>query len=139
MSEDFVTLLEQFEKEKGISRDVLIEALEQALVSAYKRNYGSHKNVRVEIDRQNGSMNVYVKKEVVDEVVIPDSEISLENAKKINPQYELGDVIEEKTALRWFQAGKQPPVRRGSAQSIPSGFAPPRAPLSLMAVRNSKA
>ena len=102
MSEDFVTLLEQFEKEKGISRDVLIEALEQALVSAYKRNYGSHKNVRVEIDRQNGSMNVYVKKEVVDEVVIPDSEISLENAKKINPQYELGDVIEEKTAPQTF-------------------------------------
>ncbi|MBQ6934956.1 MAG: transcription termination/antitermination protein NusA, partial [Clostridia bacterium] len=57
MSEDFVTLLEQFEKEKGISRDVLIEALEQALVSAYKKNYGSNKNVRVEIDRKTGSMN----------------------------------------------------------------------------------
>ena len=78
MNEDFITLLEEFEKEKGISRDVLIEALEQALVSAYKRNYGNHKNVRVEIDRQNGSMRVFVKKEVVDEVVIPDSEISLE-------------------------------------------------------------
>lgn len=102
MNEEFVTLLEQFEKEKGISRDVLIEALEQALVSAYKRNYGNHKNVRVEIDRQNGSMNVYVKKEVVDEVVIPDSEISLENAKKINPQYEIGDIIEEKTAPQTF-------------------------------------
>lgn len=102
MNEEFVTLLEQFEKEKGISRDVLIEALEQALVSAYKRNYGNHKNVRVEIDRQNGSMNVYVKKEVVDEVVIPDSEISLENAKKINPQYEIGDIIEEQTAPQTF-------------------------------------
>jgi len=81
MNEDFITLLEEFEKEKGISRDVLIEALEQALVSAYKRNYGNHKNVRVEIDRQNGSMRVFVKKEVVDEVVIPDSEISIENAR----------------------------------------------------------
>ncbi len=102
MNEDFITLLEEFEKEKGISRDVLIEALEQALVSAYKRNYGNHKNVRVEIDRQNGSMRVFVKKEVVDEVVIPDSEISLENAKKINPQYEIGDIIEEQTAPQTF-------------------------------------
>jgi len=102
MNEDFITLLEEFEKEKGISRDVLIEALEQALVSAYKRNYGNHKNVRVEIDRQNGSMRVFVKKEVVDEVVIPDSEISIENAKNINPQYEIGDIIEEQTAPQTF-------------------------------------
>ena len=68
MSEDFITLLEQFEKEKGISRDVLIEAIELALVSAYKRNYGNHQNVRVEIDRTNGAMRVYVRKEVVEDI-----------------------------------------------------------------------
>ena len=102
MSEDFVTLLEQFEKEKGISRDVLIEALEQALVSAYKKNYGSNKNVRVEIDRKTGSMNVFIRKDVVAEVTVPDCEISVKDAKKINPKFEEGDVVEEQTVPQTF-------------------------------------
>ncbi|MBQ3114939.1 MAG: transcription termination/antitermination protein NusA [Clostridia bacterium] len=102
MSEDFVTLLEQFEKEKGISRDVLIEALEQALVSAYKKNYGSNKNVRVEIDRKTGSMNVFIRKDIVAEVNVPDCEISVKEAKKINPKFEEGDVFEEQTVPQTF-------------------------------------
>ena len=94
MSEDFITLLEQFEKEKGISREVLIEAIELALVSAYKRNYGAQQNVRVEIDRTNGAMRVFVRKEVVDEVFNPDTEITLEDAMAMNGSYQLGDIVE---------------------------------------------
>jgi len=102
MSEDFIALLEQFEKEKGISRDVLIEALEVALVSAYKRNYGANQNVKVLINRQNGSMNVFLQKEVVEEVFDDETEISLEDAKKVNPIYEMGDVLEWETLPQTF-------------------------------------
>lgn len=102
MSEDFVTLLEEFEKEKGISRDILIEALETALVSAYKRNYGSNQDVKVEIDRQNGSMSVFIKKIVVSVVEDPDTQISLDEAKEISPSYSEGDVVEIATAPRTF-------------------------------------
>jgi len=102
MSEDFLTLLEQFEKEKGISREVLIEALEVALVSAYKRNYGANKNVHVQINRINGSMNVFLKKEVVEDVEDAENQISVEAAKKINPIYEVGDIIEEETVTQTF-------------------------------------
>ena len=102
MSEDFIALLEQFEKEKGISRDVLIEALEVALVSAYKRNYGANQNVKVLINRQNGSMNVFLQKEVVEEVFDDETEISLEDAKKVNPIYEIGDVLEWETLPQTF-------------------------------------
>ena len=102
MSEDFITLLDEFEKEKGISRDVLIEALETALVSAYKRNYGANRNVRVEINRTNGAMSAYIKKEVVEEVEDDDTQISLAEAKDVDPKFEVGDFVEFPTAPRTF-------------------------------------
>ncbi len=102
MSEDFLMLLEEFEKEKGISRDVLIEALEVALVSAYKRNYGANHLVRVEINRTNGSMNVFLQRTVVGTVEDPLTQISLIDAKHVNPIYEVGDIMEEETVPQTF-------------------------------------
>ena len=102
MNEDFITLLDEFEKEKGISRDILIDALETALVSAYKRNYGSNQDVRVEINRTSGGMSVFLKKYVVEEVEDADVQISLDEAVKIDPKYQLGDVVEFPTAPRTF-------------------------------------
>ncbi|MDR0405286.1 MAG: transcription termination factor NusA [Clostridiales bacterium] len=102
MSEDFLMLLDEFEKEKGISRNVLIEALETALVSAYKKNYGARHNVRVEINRLNGGMNVYIQKTVVAEVEDPLTQISLAEAKAINPIYEEEDIVEEETVPQTF-------------------------------------
>ena len=102
MNEDFITLLEEFEKEKGISREVLIDALETALVSAYKRNYGSNQDVRVEINRTNGTMNVYVKKTVTKDFTDEDTQISLDEATRLNPEYKEGDVVEIITTPRTF-------------------------------------
>ncbi|MEE1043372.1 MAG: transcription termination factor NusA, partial [Clostridia bacterium] len=102
MNEDFITLLEEFEKEKGISRDILIDALETALVSAYKRNYGANLDVRVEINRKSGGMNVFLKKVIVETVEDEDVQISLEEATKINPKYQVDDVVELPTAPRTF-------------------------------------
>lgn len=93
MSKELLHALDDLETEKGISKALVVEALEAALVSAYKRNYGQAQNVEVEFDQKKGSINVYAVKEVVETVYDSRLEVSLEEAVKINPAYELGDNI----------------------------------------------
>ena len=94
MSTELFTLLGEIEKEKGISRDIVIEALSSALLSAYKKNYGAASDARVNIDEETGEIKVYASKAIVEEVVDRESEISVEDAKKVNPRYELGGICE---------------------------------------------
>lgn len=94
MSSELVDALTILEKEKGISRDVLVEAIEAALVSAYRRNFNQAQNVRTDLNLANGTIRVFARKDVVEEVFDPRLEISLEDAQKINPSYEIGDVVE---------------------------------------------
>ncbi|PFA67845.1 transcription termination/antitermination protein NusA [Bacillus sp. AFS015802] len=94
MSTQLLDALTVLEKEKGIARDVIIEAIEAALVSAYKRNFNQAQNVRVDLNLDTGTMRVFARKEVVDEVFDSRLEISVEDAAEINPSYEVGDVVE---------------------------------------------
>jgi transcription termination/antitermination protein NusA len=94
MSSELLDALMILEKEKGISRDVLIEAIEAALVSAYRRNFNQAQNVRIDMNFGTGTMRVFARKEVVDEVFDPRLEISIEDAKRINPSYQIEDVVE---------------------------------------------
>jgi transcription termination/antitermination protein NusA len=94
MSTQLLDALTVLEKEKGIARDVIIEAIEAALVSAYKRNFNQAQNVRVDLNLDTGTMRVFARKEVVDEVFDSRLEISVEDAGEINPSYEVGDVVE---------------------------------------------
>jgi transcription termination/antitermination protein NusA len=94
MSTQLLDALTVLEKEKGIARDVIIEAIEAALVSAYKRNFNQAQNVRVDLNLETGTMRVFARKEVVDEVFDSRLEISVEDAGEINPSYEVGDVVE---------------------------------------------
>ena len=94
MNEQFIEAIEQVEQEKGIPREVLFDAIEQALLSAYKKNYGKDSNVDVEIDSEEGDINVYMRMDVVDEVEDVNTEISLAEAQEIDPAYEVGDVVE---------------------------------------------
>ena len=89
MSSELLDALTELEQQKGISRDVLIEAIEAALVTAYKRNFNQAQNVRVDINLATGTMLVYSRKDVVEEVADDRLQISLEDAKVINPHYEL--------------------------------------------------
>ncbi len=82
MSSELLDALIILEKEKGISRDVLIEAIEAALVSAYKRNFNQAQNVRVDLNLDTGTMRVFARKEVVDEVSDARLEISLGRSKR---------------------------------------------------------
>lgn len=84
---------EALEDEKGISKEVILEALEAALVSAYKRNYQQAQNVEVNFDVKKGSIKVFAVKEVVDLVMDSQLEVSLEDAHDINSAYEIGDKI----------------------------------------------
>ncbi|MCJ7839677.1 transcription termination factor NusA [Lederbergia sp. NSJ-179] len=94
MSSELLDALIILEKEKGISREVLIEAIEAALVSAYKRNFNQAQNVRVDLNLDTGTMRVFARKDVVDEVFDSRLEISIDEAKKINPAYEIDDIVE---------------------------------------------
>jgi len=93
MSSELLGALSSLEEEKGIKKEVVIEALEAALVSAYKRNYGQAQNVEVEFDPKKGNMHVYAVKTVVEDVLDPQLQVSLEDALAINRGYELGDEI----------------------------------------------
>ena len=94
MNREFIEAIDELEKEKHISKDILFEAIETALVSAYKKNYGTSQNVRVDIDRETGDIAVLMRLEVVGEVTDDMVEISLEEAQAIDPRYEIGDFIE---------------------------------------------
>ncbi|MCS0673117.1 transcription termination factor NusA [Cytobacillus firmus] len=102
MSSELLDALTLLEKEKGISRDVIIEAIEAALVSAYRRNFNQAQNVRIDLNLGNGTMRVFARKEVVDEVFDPRLEISVEDAQKINPNYQVEDVVEMEVTPKDF-------------------------------------
>ncbi|MHC5373890.1 transcription termination factor NusA [Enterococcus sp. LJL120] len=93
MSKEMLNALDALEAEKGISKEIVVEALEAALVSAYKRHYGQSQNVEVEFNMKKGDIHVYSVKEVTEEVMDSQLEVSLEEAIKINAAYELGDKI----------------------------------------------
>lgn len=93
-SAEFMEALKEIVKEKGIDEEVIYEAIETSLVSACKKNFGSSQNVKVVMDRETGNIEVYAQKDVVEEVEDPQLQISLEEAKKINPIYEVGDVVD---------------------------------------------
>ena len=117
MNLEFLEALDDLEREKHMSKDMLIEAIESALVSAYKKNYGTSQNVRVDIDRQTGDINVFMRRDIVEEVEDPFSQASLEEAQEIDPEYEIGDVIEYMVTPRDFgriaaQTAKQVVIQR---------------------------
>jgi len=102
MSMEFIEALSEIEREKGIAKDVLIEAIEAALISSYKRNFNTAQNVRVDINRTTGLIKVYARKTIVEEVLDPRLEISLEAARAINPHYQLDDIAEIEVTPRDF-------------------------------------
>jgi len=102
MNTDFIEALAEIERDKGIGKEVLLEAIEAALISSYKRNFNTAQNVRVDINRLTGVIRVYARKTVVDEVLDPRMEISLYAAREINPNYTIDDIVEIEVTPRDF-------------------------------------
>ncbi|MGM9986517.1 MAG: transcription termination factor NusA [Bacillaceae bacterium] len=102
MSTEILDALNILEKEKGISKDIIIDAIEAALISAYKRNYNQAQNVRVDFNQEVGSFRVFARKEVVSAVFDRRLEISVEEAQQVNPNYAVGDIIEMEVTPKEF-------------------------------------
>lgn len=102
MSAELIHALNQLEKEKGINKDVILEAIEAALISAYKRNFGSSQNVKVTMDRENGDIKVFASKKVVDKVENSMTEINLEEARKYNKLVDTEDFVDIEVTPRTF-------------------------------------
>lgn len=100
MNAELIQAIRDLEKERGISQEDLFEAIEGALVAAYKREFIEFKNydnVYAEVDRETGEMMVYLLKEVVEEVEDPNREIAFEEAKQASDEIELGDLLSFQT------------------------------------------
>lgn len=102
MNNEFFNALDALEKERGISKAYMIEKVENALVSAYKRDNGGNSNVRVVIDPDKKDVKVYQQRTVVEEVMDPDTEISLEAAKEISRRNVLGGIVETEIKTKSF-------------------------------------
>lgn len=99
---ELIDALNQIEKEKDISKDVLLEALESSLVAACKNNFGRSDNIKVNIDRVTGAVSVYAMKEVVEEVTDPVTQISLDQAKAKDIDMNIGDIFSIETTPKNF-------------------------------------
>lgn len=91
-STELIMALNELEKEKGINKEYLLESIETALITAYKRNYETEQEVNIVMDKDTGEIHVYAEKEVVDVVEDNESQISLDEAKKINKKLDIGDI-----------------------------------------------
>ncbi|MDD2446093.1 MAG: transcription termination factor NusA [Tissierellia bacterium] len=117
MNGDFIEALNEIEREKGISRDIIFDALESALISSYKKNFGSAQNVLVEMNRETGEVKVYAIKDIVENVNDVLSETTLEDAKSIDKKLELGDIVKSEITPKDFgriaaQTAKQVVIQR---------------------------
>jgi transcription termination/antitermination protein NusA len=117
MNTEFIYALEALEKERGIKKEVLLETIETALISAYKKNYGTNNMIRVDIDGDTGNIRVFASKKVVETVEDENVEITLEEARKINIAYEPEDMLEIEVTPKSFgriaaQTAKQVIVQR---------------------------
>jgi N utilization substance protein A len=102
MNRELIVVIEQIGREKGIDKEILFEALESALLSASKKTLGAADNVRMHLDRQTGVLRVYGRKKVVTDVTDAKLEISLADAKALNPAAELDDELEQELPPQEF-------------------------------------
>jgi N utilization substance protein A len=94
MNKDLLAIFEYLEREKGIKRDIVIKAIEESLQAAAKKSVEGASNITVTIHPKTGSIDVFCEKEIVDQVEVPAQEISLDNAREIDPDCEIGQYID---------------------------------------------
>ena len=102
MNEDFILALDELEKDKNIDKEVILEALEKALIKSYQKNYDNAENVDVIVDKQTGDIEVFALREVVDDVNDNINEISLKEAKEVDKNLDIGDIARIKIAPKNF-------------------------------------
>jgi transcription termination/antitermination protein NusA len=117
VNQDLLIALTTIEKERGINKEILFEAIEIALMSAYKRNFNHATNARVEIDRNSGGIKVFRSYDVVEEVINAQAEILVDEAKNHDPDVKVGETVEIEVTPKDFgriaaQTAKQVVIQR---------------------------
>jgi N utilization substance protein A len=118
MNAELLRALDQLEEERGITKDVIFDAIEAALVSAYKKNYGATaQSMRIEVDRQTGEMRAYQVRAIVEEVDDPTTQIALTQVREWDPTAQIGEMVEVEVTPKDFgriaaQTAKQVIVQR---------------------------
>lgn len=117
VNKDFFQALADLEEQKGVSQDYFIEALESALTSAYKKNFGEAKSAIVKLNPEKCTIKIYSYKTVVSEVLDSDKEISLAAARTIKKSYKVGDIVQQEETPKNFgriaaQTAKQVVMQR---------------------------
>lgn len=102
MNPDFIRALDLIQEEKSIEKEELIQAIEAAIATAYKKNYGNAQNVEININRESGDIKVYAMKEVVDLPENDQLQISLEKAREVDPNHEIGDIYRKEVRPKDF-------------------------------------
>lgn len=118
MNKELIEALNILEKEKDISKESLFEAIESNLVVAYKNNFNKADNVTVTMDRETGDFHIYSQKTVVEEVTDTVSQISIEDARDIKAEYELGDIVNIEIQSKDFGRIATQSAKNGILQKI---------------------
>ena len=117
MNADFISAIQELGKEKGIDPELLYQAVEDALVAAYKKNSNTNQNVRVDMNKETGEIHVYAQRTVVEGVPVDETEMTVQEAQAIDPRYLAGDIVETEVTPKNFgriaaQNAKQVVVQR---------------------------
>ena len=117
MNADFIQAIQELGKEKGIEPELLFQAVEDALVAAYKKNFGSVQDVRVDMNKETGEIHVFAQRKIVEGEPAGQDEMSLAEAQELDPRFMVGDIIEEEVTPKNFgriaaQNAKQVVVQR---------------------------
>ena len=117
MNADFISAIQELGKEKGIEPELLYQAVEDALVAAYKKNSNTNQNVRVDMNKETGEIHVYAQRTVVEGVPVDETEMTVQEAQAIDPRYLAGDIVETEVTPKNFgriaaQNAKQVVVQR---------------------------
>ena len=115
---ELIDALNQLQKEKHIEKEVIMQAIEDSLVAACNRDFGKNAVVKVNMDRETGDFHIYSQKEVVEEVMDPVTEISLEDARSIKGTYELGDIVNIEIQSKDFGRIATQSAKNGILQKI---------------------
>ena len=102
MNKELIEALNALEKEKDISKDILLEAIENSLITGCKQHFGKSDNIKVKIDRETGDFFVFAEKEVVEEVTDPILEMSLVEAQNISIKHQIGDIVNVEVKSKEF-------------------------------------
>ena len=121
---EFFLALDQLERERGIKKEYMIEKITQALATAYKRDHeGVGDNLAVIADEEHNIVRMVIRRDVVEEVDNPYTEISLEDARRSLPHVQLGDVVSQRDPHQEFRPHRRPDRPSGHHPGHPGGGA----------------